>query len=81
MSDLKKVFDAARKIRGHFIKDAAEEMGYSETTINKLFRGELDYPDKPKEAVKSYIYESGLRDSVENLGLDPDATKKELKAN
>lgn len=76
MDDLKKVFDAARKIRGHNLEEAASDMDYSVTTLTKLFSEKLPYPDKPKQAVRKYIYESGLRDSIEKLDLDPDAKKK-----
>lgn len=81
MSELKKVFDAARALNGHTVKQAGEAMGddgYSTTTLERFFRDDLPYPDRVEKAVRKYIYDAGLIKSVCDLGLSPDGTDKKI---
>jgi DNA-binding LacI/PurR family transcriptional regulator len=80
MKDLKKLFDAARMQYGHTIQAAANHIGYSKTTLDRFFTHDYRYPDRVENAVRDYIRKSGIVRSINKQGLNPNATKAELRS-
>lgn len=75
---LKQTFKAARAIQDETIKEAANSMGYSKTSIDRFFSDDYKYSKHVETAIKNYIYSAGLFKSFEDLGLDPNITKAEI---
>lgn len=78
MSDLKKVFNAARSITGDTQIEAAGKLGVSEVFLYKVLKG--DSTSLPLEKkIKQYIVDAGLEKSISDLGLDPKQPAKNLQ--
>lgn len=78
MADLKKAFHAARVYREHSQKQAAEELGVSETFLIMFLKGEgTSAPLDSK--VRDYIYNAGIVKSIKKLGLNPSSPVKKVE--
>lgn len=78
MSDLKKAFNAARVYWEHTTKEAASELGISETFLHKFLNGDgVSAPLEKK--IKGYVYQAGIIKSINKLGLDPEEPAKNLQ--
>lgn len=79
LQKLKRVYDAARDLRGDTQEEAAPKVGKSASMINQVLSGTA--ASRPTEkAILNYCYEAGLEHTIAKLGLDPDS-KPKLTAN
>lgn len=67
--NLKRVFDAARRLRGHNLEEAAQEVGKSVSMIRQTLAGTATSKPTTYEVMK-YCRKAGLQSVMKDLGLD-----------
>jgi hypothetical protein len=75
---LKRIFNAVRSFEGDTLGDATDKLGISKTFLNSFFKyGATSAPLEKK--IRAYIKQSSLVAAITDLGLNPYATKEEMR--